>query len=139
MSDARPSFDPLVEYYPPSLREKHHISFEPETQVAGLQVSADIGWVPNADKFAQRTADRKNKASPEVVADEQQQQQQLPNGWPAKVQHPLVWKGADLEPRDYVYRLSERDVSEINSALSAYKGELFVLQLRRNHADLCVL
>ena len=112
------AFNPTVEYYPPTIQAKYGIEpFDDGDELFSLEdPSADIGWAPDLEKFQKRTAERlKDMGQSKWIS-------QLPNGWPRALDHPLAWKGTELQPDDYVHELGVNDVGEIEAALSGFKG-----------------
>ncbi|KAJ2981457.1 hypothetical protein NUW58_g6684 [Xylaria curta] len=112
MANQVESFNPRVDYYPPSLRAKYAIQAteSPEAQLP----TAEIGWVPDMAAFQRRTAKRMSVLGPDAAT--------LPKGWPKAMEHPLVWTGSDLCKEDYIFNLDIADISEIKEALSRLKG-----------------
>lgn len=110
------TFNPHVDYYPPTLLAKHGIQLSGNTAVVEVRHStADIGWVPELAKFHQRTSLRNR----DILRNAQ-----VPKGWPKAVLHPLAWTGSELKPEDYAYDLSAVDINEIKTALSHFKSNL---------------
>lgn len=115
------SFNPGIEYYPPTLLAKHGIQLSDNAATADVYPpTADIGWVPDLAKFQERTLERM-KTVPQGT--------QVPKGWPKAVRHPLAWTGSDLKPEDYVLVLSTVDIAEIMAALSNFKSNLLTAGL----------
>jgi hypothetical protein len=50
----------------------------------------------------------------------------LPEGWPTKLEGPLVWSKGDFQDEaQYVYHLNDADKEEILAALEHFKGSYF--------------
>ncbi|KAL0947545.1 hypothetical protein HGRIS_013641 [Hohenbuehelia grisea] len=76
----------------------------------------DIEYHPDEEKYHARTARRlaENPSLPLVP---------LPEGFPAKVEGPNVWEGKDWTSEDqWVYKLSDAELVEIDAALAHFKG-----------------
>jgi hypothetical protein len=73
---------------------------------------ASIDWIPNLKTYV----DREKLTLPTDPSHDS-----LPAGFPAKVDTPLVWTGADLQPSEYVIELSPSDITEIEAALAQFK------------------
>jgi hypothetical protein len=43
-------------------------------------------------------------------------------GFPEALSGPMAWKADELEEQDYVFRLSDNDIREIERALAGFKG-----------------
>ncbi|KAI0047031.1 Clavaminate synthase-like protein [Auriscalpium vulgare] len=51
--------------------------------------------------------------------------QPLPDGFPVKVEGPMVWEASDwTDERQWLFELAEADLQEINEALAYFKGNL---------------
>lgn len=83
-----------------------------------MQTQPDIDYHPDEAKYRARTA-RQLAANPDRV------RQPLPEGFPAKVEGPIVWEGKDWKgEHQWVYRLSTSELQEIDGALAHFKGTL---------------
>ncbi|KAF9055633.1 hypothetical protein BJ165DRAFT_433113 [Panaeolus papilionaceus] len=92
---------------------------------SGLQVSSlskdapkqpDITYQPNEAKWKARTARR-------LAEDPQLPQTPLPDGFPKKLDTPLVWEGKDWkDPSEWEYDLSEAQLNEIDNALRSFRA-----------------
>jgi hypothetical protein len=77
----------------------------------------DISYHPDHTKYLQRTARRlaENPNLPKTP---------LPEGFPERVDGPIVWEGKDWKDEDqWVYHLSQAELKEINDALTHFNGE----------------
>lgn len=81
----------------------------------------DINYQPDLEKYKQRT---QRRLQGERLADS------LPIGFPAKLDSPLVWSTADLEPDAWVSRLTAADQDEIVSALRLFRGQISLRSFR---------
>lgn len=47
---------------------------------------------------------------------------EVPQGWPKKIEGPLVWDGKDLEahPEKFILFLNTEDIAEVDAALKVY-------------------
>ncbi|TQV92598.1 hypothetical protein V2A60_009070 [Cordyceps javanica] len=74
----------------------------------------DIAYAPNWDTYQARA---KRHVEGGKLA------RTLPEGFPAKLQSDLVWDGATISDQyQWWYRLTENDITEINSALKHFKS-----------------
>lgn len=81
-----------------------------------MQTQPDIDYHPDEAKYRARTV-RQLAANPDRV------RQPLPEGFPAKVEGPIVWEGKDWKgEHQWVYRLSASELQEIDDALAHFKG-----------------
>ncbi|KAK7928359.1 Clavaminate synthase-like protein [Apiospora marii] len=102
------------EYYSTGLRRRF--------QLDGLRVapsgsssapSANVGYEVDESKFRERTEARLKLGNLPSAA---------PQGWPTEVKGPLVWSTQDFPNEDeYVYTLTETDITEIEEALGLFK------------------
>ncbi|KJA15947.1 hypothetical protein HYPSUDRAFT_71724 [Hypholoma sublateritium FD-334 SS-4] len=79
-------------------------------------VQPDIGYHPDVEKYLARSRRRlaENPDLPNVA---------LPPGFPQRVDGPIVWKGAGWRGEEqWVYRLDESELKEIDDALQHFKG-----------------
>ncbi|KAJ2922251.1 hypothetical protein H1R20_g14844, partial [Candolleomyces eurysporus] len=80
-------------------------------------VQPDIGYHPDEAKWRARTATR-------LAEDPSLPNTPLPDGFPAQVSGPIVWAGNDWQTEDqWVYKLSDEELQEIDSALRHFKGK----------------
>ncbi|PWY93134.1 TfdA family oxidoreductase [Aspergillus sclerotioniger CBS 115572] len=77
-------------------------------------VQPDIQYHPDWDKYQARTARRTaTETLPKTV----------PHGFPTELVSNLVWEGCDVEGRDdWVVRLTETELDEIDAALQSFKA-----------------
>lgn len=74
-----------------------------------------ISYVPNPEQYARRTQHRMETESLHLVG--------LPTGFPQKLVSKMVWEGQDVtRDHDFVYTLSDAQVTEIESALGHFKS-----------------
>ncbi len=105
----------IVQYYPPTLRTKYHLDNSPVPRHTADGIpSADIGWIPDYDKFKARSAEQQRN---------KYRESDVPKGWPAAVCGPLVRSGEDFRDEcRYIFRLSPSAVEEAEAALAFVKG-----------------
>jgi hypothetical protein len=74
----------------------------------------DISYTPDRAKYLDRTARRlATEALPKS----------LPPGFPARIDAPLAWRGADFAgTHDYAHELTPADIAELERALAHFKG-----------------
>jgi hypothetical protein len=76
----------------------------------------DIAYHPSPEGWHARTA-RRLAENPSLV------KTPLPEGFPAKVESPLVWEGKDFKNEaQWVYNLTESDLKEIDDAVKHFHG-----------------
>lgn len=76
----------------------------------------DIQYHPDELKWKARTARR-------LTEDPTLPSAPLPQGFPAKVESPLVWEGKDWKSeKEWVYDLSEAELKEIDDAVHHFHG-----------------
>ena len=76
----------------------------------------DIGYHPNEANYRARTA-RRFAENPDLA------KVSLPDGFPKKVEGPIVWEGNDWTGEEqWVYNLSETELKEISNALTHFKS-----------------
>ncbi|KAF9013811.1 Clavaminate synthase-like protein [Hymenopellis radicata] len=86
------------------------------TETISAPQAPDIGYHPDEAKWRARTAQR-------LAQDPKLRSVPLPEGFPAKVEGPIVWEGKDwTDESQFVYRLSTAELKEINEALAHFKG-----------------
>lgn len=84
------------------------------TQIITQPTQPDIEYHPDFAKYQGRTQRRKETDTLQTT---------LPEGFPQKLDSPLVWDGKDVEQRDdWIYQLSDDQLNEIDSALKSFKG-----------------
>lgn len=77
----------------------------------------DIQYHPDMEKFRARTA-RRLAENPDLP------NMPLPDGFPQKVEGPIVWEGADWTNEDqWVYNLSTDQLTEIDNALAHFQSK----------------
>jgi hypothetical protein len=103
----------VVDYYTPSLRRKYGLNSDRITDQSTVQRSADIDWVPDWDKYVQRVRSR-----PESTGSEDN----VPEGWPSRIHHPLAWSGKELHEGDYIFQIETKHKWEIDNALEFCQG-----------------
>ncbi|KAF9501195.1 Clavaminate synthase-like protein [Pleurotus eryngii] len=80
-----------------------------------MQTQPDIDYHPDEAKYHARTACQ-------LAANPDRVRQPLPEGFPAKVEGPIVWEGKDWKgEHQWVYRLSASELQEIDGALAHFK------------------
>ncbi|KAE8378657.1 hypothetical protein BDV26DRAFT_280931 [Aspergillus bertholletiae] len=78
-------------------------------------VQPDIQYHPDYEKYTARTARRQ---ATEQLA------KTLPDGFPQKLESPLVWEGKDVEKRDdWIYKLNDAQREEIDAALRSFQAQ----------------
>ncbi|EAA33368.2 Clavaminate synthase-like protein [Neurospora crassa] len=77
-------------------------------------VRPEIDWIPSYKVFKERVQ--------RLAALNLNRPTTLPAGWPAKITSERVWSGSDFKSEDdYVVKLSQEDILEIESALGFFK------------------
>ncbi|KAK3486066.1 uncharacterized protein B0T23DRAFT_245056 [Neurospora hispaniola] len=77
-------------------------------------IRPDIDWIPSYKVFKKRVQ--------RLAAQNLNRPTTLPAGWPAKITSERVWSGSDFKSEDdYVVKLSQEDILEIESALEFFK------------------
>jgi hypothetical protein len=96
-----------------SLRDKLSLNqSKPATRPPG---QPDIDYHPDEANWKARTARR-------LAEDPQLPQTSLPDGFPLKLQSPLVWEGKDWkDENEWVYNLKAEELTEIDDALKHFK------------------
>lgn len=75
----------------------------------------DIDWVPSLKSYMARVERLSKSQHTRAIT--------LPHGFPEKIKTHRAWVGHDFaEDKSYIYVLSETEVSEIEEALSHFKG-----------------
>lgn len=92
-----------------------------------LAQQPDIEYHPDEAKYKARTARRlaEDPTLPNIA---------LPEGFPAKVEGPIVWEGKDWTSEDqWVYQLSDAELKEIDDAITYFNGQCLIDVLHLNH------
>ena len=77
----------------------------------------DIEYHPDYEKYLQRRA-RRLAENPKL------RDVPLPSGFPKRVEGPIVWEGKDWTSEgQWVYRLSELEMKEIDDALAYFRSK----------------
>ena len=77
----------------------------------------DISYHPNAEQYKARTA-RRLAENPSLA------NSTLPEGFPQKVESPLVWEGKDFkDEKEWVYELNPGQLVEIDDAVKHFRCE----------------
>lgn len=83
------------------------------TETLTRPVQPDIQYHPEYEKYKARSIRRKETETLPTT---------LPDGFPQKLDSPLVWEGKDVEKRDdWLYHLSDAELDEIDAALQHFK------------------
>ena len=78
----------------------------------------DINYTPDHEKWLKRTAKR-------LADDPTLSSTPLPEGFPQKLEGPLVWEGKDWKSESqWVYDLSPAELKEIDDAVHHFNGKL---------------
>jgi hypothetical protein len=78
------------------------------------QSQPDIQYHPDFANYQDRTRRRKETESLQTT---------LPGEFPPQLVSPLVWEGKDIENgTDWVYKLNDAQLDEIDAALKSFKG-----------------
>jgi len=81
------------------------------------QKQPDIEYHPDRAKWKARTARR-------LETDPSLPDTALPEGFPQKLDSPLVWEGKDWkDEREWVYQLKAAEIQEIGDAVKYFHGE----------------
>ncbi|KAG6846235.1 hypothetical protein H0H93_015136, partial [Arthromyces matolae] len=76
----------------------------------------DIEYHPDEAKWKARTARR-------LAEDPSLLKASLPDGWPTKLESPLVWQGSDWkDEKQWTYDLNDVQLKEIDDALKHFRG-----------------
>ncbi|KAF8162841.1 hypothetical protein B0H34DRAFT_650473 [Crassisporium funariophilum] len=87
-----------------------------DTHDPGHAKQPDIGYHPDQAKYLERTA-RRLAENPELI------NTALPEGFPEKVEGPIVWEGNDWKNEaQWVHQLSDTELKEIDDALKHFNG-----------------
>lgn len=82
-------------------------------KTASSPVQPDISYHPDLQNYNART---KRRLATESLA------QVLPQGFPHRLESPLVWEADDFKPDEWVVVLSDSDILEVDSAIEKFKG-----------------
>ncbi|KAL0959090.1 hypothetical protein HGRIS_014388 [Hohenbuehelia grisea] len=86
------------------------------THVALISGQPDIEYHPDSAKYRARTASRL-ASDPSLLATP------LPEGFPAKLEGPIIWEGRDwTQENHWIYRLTNVEITEIDEALAYFKA-----------------
>jgi len=81
------------------------------------QTQPDIEYHPDEVKWKARTARR-------LAEDPTLPSQPLPEGFPSKLESPLVWEGKDwTDAKQWEFELNEEHLREIDDAVKHFNGE----------------
>ncbi|KAK3954269.1 hypothetical protein QBC32DRAFT_232702 [Pseudoneurospora amorphoporcata] len=87
----------------------------PQKDTTSPIVRPVIDWIPSYKVFKERVQ--------RLAALHLNRPTTVPAGWPSKITSERVWSGSDFKSEDdYVVKLSQEDISEIESALSYFKS-----------------
>lgn len=73
----------------------------------------DISYHPDFQSYTART---KRRLETELLTNE------IPKGFPSRLESKLVWEGTDFQKNEWVVVLTESETSEIDSAIESFKG-----------------
>lgn len=111
----------MDEYFPDELRSKYDIASAPLHQNGSVNVSlVDIDWSPDAEKYKKRR---------DKHALNDSQLTTIPHGWPHEMVGPLAWTGRQFDEAKYVIQLSDKHISELESALDTVAGKSTLFQV----------
>ncbi|KAG5646882.1 hypothetical protein DXG03_001958 [Asterophora parasitica] len=89
---------------------------EPAVEAKPTYTQPDIQYAPDEDKYKARTARR-------LAEDPSLPSTPLPEGFPKKLESPLVWEGSDFkDEEEWVYNLTPEHLKEIDDALKHFRG-----------------
>ena len=87
-------------------------------QLKVVQQQPDIEYHPDEDKYKARTARR-------LAEDPTLPRSNLPEGFPRRLESPLVWEGKDFkDEKEWVYELTPDQLEEIDDAIKHFRCEL---------------
>lgn len=90
-----------------------------DLSLTSAEAQPDISYHPDEAKWKARTARR-------LADDPTLPNQPLPQGFPARVDGPIVWEGKDFTSEDqWVVKLTEAQLQEIDDGLRHFKSKLF--------------
>ncbi|KAK4033687.1 bfedabf7-3ea8-4d81-ab25-88f44eff35b9 [Parachaetomium inaequale] len=103
------------DYYSTGLRSRFRLDANRAVAPVGVKY-ANIGYEVDEAAFRRRAAARLAAGGLATT---------VPEGWPTRVEGPLVWSGDDFdgEEEDYVYHLTDQDRAEIADALEYFKQQ----------------
>lgn len=95
----------------------NHLNPESQPHLQGGRArQPDISYHPNEDKWKKRTEGRLRE-NPSLLSET------LPEGFPEKLESPLVWEGKDWTSEEqWVYNLSKEELEEIDAALKHFRS-----------------
>ncbi|KAF2492837.1 Clavaminate synthase-like protein [Lophium mytilinum] len=79
-----------------------------------VQPGPDIEWDPSVSTYEKRVATLAKQGLPRA--------NEVPAGFPAKVDAPWVWSGADLDESKYIVKLDGTEIAEVEKALEHFKN-----------------
>lgn len=82
-------------------------------EIPSVPVQPDISYHPDLQNYNART---KRRLQTESLA------QAVPQGFPQRLESPLVWEADDFKPDEWVVVLSDSDILEVDSAIEKFKG-----------------
>lgn len=61
-----------------------------------------------------------------LIYSSQKRTTRVPDGFPSFLERPLIWEGKDVasDPDQYIYELSQEEISELEKAIAYFKGKL---------------
>lgn len=87
----------------------------------------DISYHPDLGNYKARTKRR---------LDSEKLVQELPKGFPQRLQSPLVWEGDDFRQDEWVVTLTESEILELDSAIENFKGTASALKQELRYLEL---
>ncbi|CAA7269759.1 unnamed protein product [Cyclocybe aegerita] len=101
----------------PEVTSEKHAPVDVVEVVVEPPKQPDILYLPNEAKWKARTARR-------LAEDPSLPKTALPEGFPKKLESPLVWEGKDwTDAAQWEYKLSAEQLKEIDDALKHFKGQ----------------
>lgn len=95
------------------LSEKLHLHSESKAEAK----QPDISYHPDVENWHNRTARR-------LAEDPSLPKTALPEGFPKKLDSPLVWQGSDWKnEQEWVYNLNTEQLKEIDDAVKHFKSQ----------------
>lgn len=114
-------------YYSGSLRKRFQLDAAKARgeDVFNTELLEKIQNIPECRDFSYEVNEEKHLARIRRRLAQGGLAQSLPNGFPTRLEGPLVWKAKDfrIEESEFVYHVTEQDKAEIASALEYFKGE----------------
>ena len=99
------------------------LSLKPTAGVDDV-VRPDIEWLPSYDTYQARVE--------RLAALDLTRPSHVPKGWPTRIDAPRNWTGSeftgDAVSKEYIVQLMEKDITEIEEALSYLKGRMHLLE-----------